>query len=45
MRTGKSMCQEITIAKISLQNMVDFCIREKEEFRIKWSEEKYEEIH
>ena len=30
MRNGKSMCQEITIAKITVQNLADFCIRKRD---------------
>ena len=31
---GLSNCAEITIAKISIQNLSDFCIGKSEEFRI-----------
>jgi CRISPR-associated protein Cas1 len=31
---GLKSCQEITIAKIAVQNLADFCLGERKEFRL-----------
>ena len=34
MKNGMSMCQEITIVKISIQKIIDFCIRQNKVFHV-----------
>ncbi len=33
-KDGLKSCQEITIAKIAVQNLADYCIGKQKEFRI-----------